>query len=630
MNAHQKAIDLDLFRLLISHTSCYAVYTLSSAGEITSWNAGAVQSLGYTEREILGKHFSILYTDEDRALGLPIRTLHEAAEGKSENAQWLVRKDGSRFWSSTAFESIHNVSGEVIGFTGIMCNGTSSDREREGSPASEEQFRLLVQSVVDYAIYLISPDGIVTSWNAGAERIKGYSSSEIVGKHFSCFYTEEDRNAGLPAFALKTAEQQGRFEREGWRVRKDGSRFWAHILIDPVRDRLGRVIGFAKVTRDITERRHAEEARLQNREAHLQSQKLEAIGKLTGGISHDFNNLLNVIVNGLHLLRQERNRDVHLKTIETMERAAKRGASLTQQLLAFARQQPLKLKQVDINRVLLSFEDVLRRAISDEITLRLQLEPELPKVLADEAQLEAAILNLVVNARDAINGKGAIVVSTEFAPTSTEELALENAIPGHVQIRITDTGAGMTNEVAKRAIEPFYTTKGPGKGSGLGLSQVFGVMGQAGGKLAIDSEPGVGTCITMIFPALASVGMPKMNTRLRVLVVDDEFEVLEMAASLLDNLGYDVVSATSSEEALVLLRQDPSIRILFSDVVMPGMSGLELACCATEQDPTLKVVLASGYMSESLREQCACKGEGKFPLLIKPYSPSDVLRHLKA
>ncbi|MET0320470.1 MAG: ATP-binding protein [Duganella sp.] len=482
--------------------------------------------------------------------------------------------------------------------------------------AEAEQFKLFISSVSDYAIYMLSADGIVCSWNAGAQRFKGYAEAEIVGQHFSCFYTPEDRAAGRPAQVLAQAAQ-GRFEDEGWRVRKDGTRFWASVVIDPVHDADGALIGFAKITRDVTERRLAEDTLAQAKEALFQSQKLEAIGKLTGGIAHDFNNLLNVITNGLDLLRVVNDRQVQNRTIDSMERAAKRGASLTQQLLAFARQQPIKPERVNINRTINSFEAVLRRAIRSSIRLEVRLAADVPDVVTDLPQLEAALLNLVVNARDAIDGGGVITLATAVAGD-------------HMTVSVSDTGAGMPEQVVQRAVEPFFTTKEVGKGSGLGLSQVYGLMQQAGGDLAIASTVGAGTCITLRFPAAPPSDEEQVaaaDAAEKVLIVDDQPDVLDMATHLFDSLGYQVLAANNGQEALDTLRRHPDIALLFSDVVMPGMSGIELAKTAVARQPALKVILASGYVTSALQEHHPDLDQ--FPLIGKPYRLSDVIRKLK-
>jgi PAS domain S-box-containing protein len=494
---------------------------------------------------------------------------------------------------------------------------------------SEEQFRLLVQGVTDYAIYMLSPEGLVTNWNEGARRIKGYDAEEVIGMHFSCFYTEEDRREGIPMWALETARSNGRCEREGWRVRKDGSRFWAHVVIDPIFSPQGELLGFAKITRDVTERREAEESLARAREALMHAQKLEAMGKLTGGIAHDFNNLLNVIINGLDLLRLGCDRSVHLRAIESMERAANRGANLTQQLLAFARQQPLKPEQLNLSRLLPTFEAVLRRAIPSSMALDLRVGSGLPDIMADGTQLEAAVLNLVVNARDALKGRdGCIEVSAELAtqPPSDSQLA-----PGaYVCLRVRDNGCGMEPDVVARAIEPFFTTKEVGKGTGLGLSQVYGVMQQAKGDLRIVSVPGEGTEIALYFPALAQgseQGPAASQQAPKVLVVDDQPELLDITLHLFKNLGYEVLPANNGKEALAVLQRQPDIAILFSDVVMPDLNGIELARQARAIRPNLFVLLASGYMNTALQDQQ--RDLDGFEFIKKPYRLAELIRKLK-
>jgi len=493
-----------------------------------------------------------------------------------------------------------------------------------------ERFRQFIMGVTDYAIYMLSPDGVVVTWNAGAQRFKGYPPEEIIGRHFSMFYTEEDRAAGLPARALEMARTSGKFEAEGWRVRKDGSRFWASVVIDPIVDPQGELLGFAKITRDITERRVAAEQLEHAREALFHSQKLEAIGKLTGGIAHDFNNLLSVIMNGLELLRMTRDPAMVTRSVETMTRAAQRGASLTQQLLAFARQQPLRQEAHDVARVIRSFELVLRRALSEEMRLRLQIQAGLPWAMIDPNQFESALLNLVVNARDAMpwDGEVSIVLdAVTLADNAVEQLPAGR----YIRVRVQDNGEGMTPETMARAIEPFFTTKDVGKGTGLGLSQAYGMVQQCQGTLTLESRPGQGTTVSLYFPAVpaqaGAAGQEPAAGLEKVLVVDDQQDVLEAAVSLLTHLGYEVLSADNGEQGLELLRRHPDIGILFSDVVMPGMSGVELGKVARREFPALKIVLASGYVRAALREQMP--DIGNFELIAKPYRLSELIRTLK-
>ena len=282
------------YRLLVNAVTDYAIYMLDMDGIVSSWNAGARRFKGYEEAEIVGQHFSRFYTPEDRATGLPERALATAREqGKFEGEGWRVRKDGGRFWASVIIDPIRNRSGDLVGYAKITRDLTERKAAESVLRSSEEQFKRLVQGVTDYSIYLLSTEGLVASWNAGAQRIKGYAPEEIIGQHFSTFYTDEDRKKGDPEHALATATREGKFEKEGLRVRKNGERFWANVVIDAIHDDDGNLIGFAKITRDVTERREAQAALDRAREALFQSQKMEAVGQLTGGIAHDFNNLLS-------------------------------------------------------------------------------------------------------------------------------------------------------------------------------------------------------------------------------------------------------------------------------------------------------------------------------------------------
>src|SRR5215472_6478969 len=273
------AVDSEArLRLLVDSIGDYAISMLDPEGRVTNWSTGAERSTGYTAAEILGRHFSCFFTDEDRRAGLPDSALRSALEqGRCEKEGWRLRKDGGRFWAHAVIEPVRDENGLLIGFARITRDLTASRLAAEALRKSEQQFRILVQSVTDYAIYMLDPDGHVASWNSGAQRIKGYAPEEIIGEHFSRFYTEEDRAAGMPGRSLDEARRVGRFEREGWRVRKDGSRFVAHVVIDAIRDSNGELIGFAKVTRDITERKLAQQSLEQAQQALFQTQKLESL-----------------------------------------------------------------------------------------------------------------------------------------------------------------------------------------------------------------------------------------------------------------------------------------------------------------------------------------------------------------
>ncbi len=621
----KQADEAERLQIFISRITDYAIYMLAPDGTVASWNAGAQRFKGYAAEEIVGRHFSDFYTDEDRATGLPARALSQARDtGKFEGEGWRVRKDGTRFWASVVIDPIRDESGELLGFAKITRDVTDKRAAQQALRESEERFRLLVQGVTDYAIYMLSPSGEITNWNSGARRIKLYEHDEVVGTHFSRFYTEEDRGRDMPGRALAEAAQNGRFEAEGWRVRKDGTKFWAHVVLDPIRNDAGELVGFAKITRDITERQQAAQALDKAREVLFQSQKLEAIGKLTGGVAHDFNNLLSVITNGLDLLRGAVKDPAVIGLIESMEKAASRGASLTNQLLTFARQQPVTPEPRELNRVIANFESVLRRATRSSVKFAVEVPGELPAVMIDLALFETALLNLVVNANDATLDGGGILVSTHVSELADGQIG-DLPKGRYVAVSVQDSGSGMTEEVISRAIEPFFTTKQIGKGTGLGLSQVYGMVRQFGGELKIMSQLAQGTTMSLYFPVSSEKAieesLPPPSDK--VLIVDDQPDVLDMASEMFRTLGFDVITANSGRQALEILARVHDVHLLFSDVVMPGLNGVELGQKAQEISPDIRVLLASGYTAQVGN----LKG---FEILAKPYRIADILKKLRS
>ncbi len=621
------ASDLERFQYLVAGITDYAIYMIDPNGYITSWNAGAQRIKGYSEAEIIGEHFSRFYTAEDRAGGLPARALGIALnEGKYASEGWRVRKDGTRFWANVVIDPIYDSEGRLLGYAKVTRDITDRKQAEDALRDSEQRFRLLMQGVTDYAIFMLSPDGIVTNWNVGAERIKGYTEAEIVGSHFSRFYTEEDRQAGTPKLALGTAAKEGRWESEGWRLRKDGTRFWAHVVIDAIHDESGKLLGFAKITRDLTEKKAASDALAEANAALFQAQKMESIGQLTGGIAHDFNNLLSVLASGLEVLQLQRATGADARTFDSMRRAIDRGATLTQQLLAFARQQPLKPEVHNVNRLITGFESVLRRAGNASIEFDIALAPLLPNTVLDRARFESALLNLVVNARDAMPGGGKLWIRT--ANVSLKEQEVRGLGQGdYVKVSVCDSGSGMSPDTIRRAFEPFFTTKEVGKGTGLGLSQVYGFIKQSGGEVVIRSELGTGTDISIYLPAVQGKGEAAEDRTETVLIVEDESDLMDMATSLFLNMGYNVLTAPSGNEALAVLRARP-VDILFTDIVMPeGMDGIELAQFTRENFPATKIVVASGFPLPALRERH--REINDFSFVNKPYRLSDLARALR-
>jgi PAS domain S-box-containing protein len=612
------------------------------------------------------------------------------------------------------------------------------------SDTSTDAFHLLVEAVQDYAIFMLDPAGLVASWNRGAERIKGYKAQDIIGKHFSCFFTPEDQAAGKPGQVLATALSAGRYEGEGLRVRQDGSRFWAHVTLTPLADGAGGHRGFAKVTRDITERRQADEPLVHSilnsavdavisideagvietanpaterifgylrgellgrnvrmlmpepdrsqhdayigsylktgqakiigagREVtgrrkdgssvslHLsvgefrlrgdgsrhftgilrdisearkiahqlqQIQKLDAIGQLTGGIAHDFNNMLTVVIGNLEFVLEEI--DPQSKGGVALTRAlngALHGADLTRRLLAVAREQPLEPKVFAVNDMLPDVVAVLKHTLGASITINVVADPHLWSAYADPSQVQDAVLNLAINARDAMPGSGVLTIETGNA-TLGEDYARENleVKPGdYVMLAVTDSGTGIPPEILKRVLEPFFTTKPAGKGTGLGLSMVHGFAKQSGGHLKIYSEMGHGTTIKLYLPRASDTGRDVQKPAApgkapggdeTILVAEDNVELRRAAVKQLTLLGYRVLEAENAEAALAVLRETEGIDLLFSDVVMTGrMRGVELAHEARILRPGLKVLFTTGYAEKALAGP-----DNNWQVLPKPY-----------
>jgi len=497
--------------------------------------------------------------------------------------------------------------------------------------ADERRYRLLVDAITDYAIYMLDPCGVVSSWNAGAERFKGYRADEIIGQHFSVFYTEEDRAAGAPAAGLATAERDGRWETEGWRVRKDGSRFWAHIVIDCIRDDDGKVVGFAKITRDLTERRETQRELEQAREALFQSQKMEALGQLTGGVAHDFNNLLTVIIGGLDVLKRSEPHETVRRTraLDMSIHAAERAANLTSRLLAFSRRQPLLPTPTDLNILARNMTELLHRTLGEAVELEGVLAPRLWQVEVDQNQLESAILNLAVNARDAMPGGGKLTMETANTYLDASYSATDAEVrPGqYAVLAVSDTGVGMTKETLAKAFEPFYTTKEVGRGTGLGLSMVYGFVKQSGGHITIYSEPDQGTTVKLYFPRHTGAGATESTPEAQspparegevVLVVEDNDDVRAYSVMSLTELGYEVLEASDGEAALALLEAESRIDLLFTDVVLPGISGRVLVDQAVVLRPGLKVLFTTGYSRDAIVHQGRL--DAGVQLISKPFT----------
>jgi PAS domain S-box-containing protein len=500
---------------------------------------------------------------------------------------------------------------------------------------TEHRFRLLIDAVTDYAIFMLDPVGNVVSWNPGAERIKGYASGEILGQHFSRFYTEDDRRQGVPQLALAAAERSGKYEAEGRRIRKDGSTFMASVVINAIRDPSERLLGFAKVTRDITEQKAIEE---QLRHA----QKMEAIGQLTGGVAHDFNNLLTVVIGNVEHLGRTLPQDHQLqRVVAAALRGASRGALLTHRLLAFARRAPLAPHVVAVNKLVSSMSDLLRRTLGEAVAIEAVLSGGLWPTFVDPHQLENALINLAVNCRDAMPEGGKLTIETANSFLDEAYAAMHPDIqPGqYIGIFVTDTGTGMSKDVIAQAFEPFFTTKEIGLGTGLGLSQVYGFAKQSEGHVTIYSEIGQGTTVRLYLPRhrggdIADEEDPEFQLVPRgregesVLIVEDDPDVRDYTVEIVGDLGYRVLSAENGASALRVLDAHPEIGLLFTDVGLPGgVNGRQLADEALRRRPSLKVLFTTGYARNAIVHQGRL--DPGIQVVFKPFSYSDVATRLR-
>jgi len=594
-------------------------------GYFTSVNPAWTQLLGWSADEIKRMHVGALRHPDDAAVaeaararlaqGVPTVRLENRFRHRDGSWRWLT-------WIMTADNGLIYVAGRHI---------TAEKQAAEALRESEQQFRLLVAGVTDYALYMLDPNGIVSSWNAGAERIKGYTAEEIIGQHFSRFYTEDDRKHGRPGRALATAAETGRFEAEAWRVRKDGSLFWANVVIDAVYDPSGHLIGFAKITRDITERRNTQLA-LERAQAQLaQAQKMEALGEMTGGVAHDFNNLLMIVSGNAQTLARRLSERKDLRALEAIQAAAARGENLTRQLLTFARRQPLNPRTVLPAQTVRAFGDVLMSSARGNIELSLDLPDDIWPIAIDISEFELALVNLVVNARDALPGGGHIALTAANVTLAGDET--DEQIEGDfVALTLADNGTGIPADVLPKIFEPFFTTKSVGKGTGLGLSQVYGFARQSGGAAVVESEAAKGTQVTLYLPrshepvgAVAPSEAPRYapGNGERILVVEDNPDVKTVALNLLEQLNYRTEAVGTARAALDVLDAGKPIDLVFTDVMLPGdLDGLGLARLIRERHPGVPVVLTSGY-AKALSERHG------LPILRKPYriaALGDILR----
>ena len=498
-------------------------------------------------------------------------------------------------------------------------------RRRQAEQAlreSEERYRLLVESIQDYAICLLDEAGQISSWNGGAERIFGFAEREMCGSHIGRLFRSLDGTEELSAQILDAAARGGTYESEVWCTRKDGTALLASLLITAVRDGNGTLRGFTLVSRDITEQMRIAEER-------MQSQKLEVIGRLAGSVAHDFNNLLTIVTGFTELLHQSMDADeTNRLYLDEITKAANQAASLTQQLLAFGRRQLLQPRVVDINDIVVTMETMLRRLIGENIELIIRLEASPGSIRADAVQIQQAILNLVINARDAMPKGGRISISTGNVQDATAT-GSETTAGQMVSLIVEDTGEGMDAQTLARIFEPFFTTKDVGKGSGLGLATVDGIVAQSGGRIRVTSVPNEGTTFTILLPSTSDLplGVPSTEAPAAsptgsetVLLAEDEPALRRLSRRVLAQFGYTVLEAPDGEEALRLAEAyHGPIHLVLTDVVMPRLNGRDLAERVLVRHPEAKILFMSGYTDDAVVQHGVLSQE--VTLLRKPFTP---------
>ncbi|MCC6677670.1 MAG: PAS domain S-box protein [Phycisphaerales bacterium] len=621
------------FRQMVESLQDYAVHTLDAAGLIQTWNAGAERLTGYTAEEVIGRPWSGFYTEEDRAAGKPEQHLR-AAESVSriEFELWRLRRDGSRFWAGVTMTCLRDEAGRPRGFSTATRDLTESRRSEGALRESQTRLSQIIDSAMD-AIITVDETQHIVMFNHAAERIFGVTATEAIGgpldrlipNRFRRAHGEHIRSFGRTGV---TTRGMGRLQTLSG-LRADGKEF-------PIEASISQAVAggqrfFTVILRDVSERRALEEQL-------LQSQKMEGIGRLAGGVAHDFNNLLMAIFNYVALAsnKVEPSHPAQAYLAQVHE-AAERAATLTRQLLAFARKQVVSPRVLCPSEVVSGLEPLLRRLLGENLLLRTAIDDITGNVRADRTQLEQVIMNLAVNARDAMPRGGTLTIETGNVTLDDEYCRTRvGASPGeHVMLAVTDTGEGMSPDVLNRLFEPFFTTKPPGKGTGLGLATCHGIVKQSGGHIAVYSEPGRGTSVKVFLPRVTEAGAaaeaspvpsaPIGGTE-TILLAEDSEMVRALTLEALRNAGYTVISGANGPDALRAVG-DRTIDLLITDVVMPEMSGVELAATLARQRPGLRVIYISGYTEETVVHHGVEDRAGAF--LAKPFMTTMLLRKVR-
>jgi PAS domain S-box-containing protein len=613
---------------------------LDHQGYISSWNLGAELTNGYQADEIIGRHLSCLYPSEDIEAGRPDRELRVAMEsGCFETVGERVRKDGSRFLAEVVITAIRTSEGDLLGFGEIARDVTQHVASEAELKASEARLRSLISTVLDTVVdglITIDREGTIQSFNKACVSLFGYSPEEVIGQNVRVLMPEPyhtEHESYIASYLRTGSAKIIGIGREVMGRRKDGSTFPMELAVGQSPEAGNHA--FVGIVRDVTERREAETQREQLR----QSQKMEAVGQLTGGLAHDFNNLLAIIIGNLDMLRETCAKDpVTDELVRDALESALRGADLTRRLLAFARRQPLQPERVDINEVIGAIVRLLARTLGENISIEMSLSPNVWPVQIDRAQFEAVIANLATNARDAMPRGGSLLIDTRNGHLDAAYAATHpDVMPGdYVVVEVSDSGIGMPPEILLRIFEPFFTTKEQGKGTGLGLSMVFGFMKQSGGHITVYSEPGKGTTFRLYLPRLREAAAapeegleepaPRGGSE-TILVVEDNAGLRRIVVRQLGEAGYHVLEAPDAEQAMAIIDSSEPIHLLLTDVVMPGaMDGRDLARVPTARRPSLRVLLTSGFPDARWGGSSSRTGSR---LLSKPYRKEELRRAVR-
>jgi PAS domain S-box-containing protein len=636
--------------LLIAAVEDYAIVLLSPTGEIRSWNIGAERTFGYRAEETIGRSFAMFYPPADVESGKPRNELEVAGrDGRIEDEGWRLRKGGEPFWVNTVITAVRSPQGELRGFAKITRDLTTRRAAEEQLRQSEELFRLLISSVQDYAIFMLDPTGHIITWNAGAQRIKGYTPDEIIGKHFSIFYPEADRLAHKTERELEIASRTGVYEEEGWRLRKDGSRFWASVVITAVHDEHGNLRGFAKVTRDITERKRAEEtqrALVEQQQARLQAEDERrraeqsyrvaqeanrAKDEFLMTLSHELRTPMTAILGWARLLPSMSPDDTNFReAIDQIARGAQLQAHLIDDVLDVSRIVSGKLRlareSIDVARLIASAVEAVRpTAEAKNITLTTSLGPALGTIVADATRLQQIMWNLLSNA-------------VKFTPRHGIVQVGARRTSSHVQLTVTDTGEGIDPDFLPHVFEAFRQAENPNTrihgGLGLGLSIVRYIAEAHGGTVAAESPGrGKGATFTVTLPVAAvapavttapgplRIGQTIDHERLRgvrIVVVDDDRGGREMVRTVLTQAGADVAAYESGPLALAALEKEQPALIV-TDLAMPVMDGYTFVreLRAQPHGRALKIIALTAFPTST----ASADAVGFDAFLAKPIDP---------